>query len=135
MTEEMTEIEVEELHEQYLQSVLKRAEDLVAEFTNEAEDLLDAVRGTEYEAYDCFDELTVALESMSGNWFRWHTGHPTESGEYLALSIYGTWYTIRWSERHGCWNAFDEDETGEHGIAATEFAGWLNLPDVKRFIP
>lgn len=128
----MTDMEVEELREQYLQGLLDRADILISDFVEEANDLLDLTKGTEIESYECFSELLTALNAMAGA-FKFHRGTPQKSDEYLAISKYGTWYTIRWSERFKKWNCFDED-TDDFGIDASEFAGYFDLPDMKGYL-
>ena len=116
-----------------LMDYVRKAETLIGDFTSEAEELLSAVQGTDAEAFDCFDELHTALGATAGA-FRFHMGHPNKSGEYLAISKYGTWFTINWSEKHQRWNAFDEDETDDYGMSADEFVCYFDLPDVKEYV-
>lgn len=66
--------------------------------------------------------------------FRFHTGHPDKSGEYLVISQYGTWFLLRWSEKHGVWNAYDDNETADYGMSADEFVCYFDLPDVKEYV-
>ena len=116
-----------------LMDKVRAGEFLVGEFVSEAEELLSAVQGTEAEAYDCFDELRTAVNAMTGA-FRFHTGHPKESGEYLAISVYGTWYIIPWSQRWSAWNAFDHDDAADHAIEDSTFVGYFDLPDVQDYV-
>lgn len=116
-----------------LMAYVRRAETLVGDFISEGEDLLSAVEGTDVECFECFDELRTALGAMAGV-FTFRSGHPKESGEYLAISEYGTWYIIRWSERHKMWNCFDEDDRPVSGIEDSTFLGYFEFPDVKEYV-
>lgn len=116
-----------------LMDTVRKAETLIGDFTSEAEELLSAVQGTDAEVFDCFDELRTALGAMAGA-FRFHTGHPKESGEYLAISVYGTWYNIPWSQRWSAWNAFDHDDDADHAIEDSTFVGYFDLPDVNDYV-
>lgn len=116
-----------------LMDTVRKAETLVGDFISESEELLKAVDGTDAESFECFDDIRTALNAMAGA-FRFHTGHPGESGEYLAISVYGTWYIIPWSQRWSAWNAFDHDDAAEHAIEDSTFVGYFDLPNGQDYV-
>ena len=116
-----------------LMETVREAETLIGDFISKTEEILEFVQGTEAEAFDSIDELKTVDNALAGA-FRFHTGHPKESGEYLAISVYGTWYIIPWSQRWSAWNAFDHDDAAEHAIEDSTFVGYFDLPDVQDYV-
>lgn len=116
-----------------LMNYVRKAETLIGDFTSEAEELLSAVQGTDAEVFDCFDELHTALGAMAGA-FRFHTGNPKESGYYLALSRYNSWYLVQWSEKYKKWNSYDEDKDASLGFEDGTIVAYFDLPDGKEYV-
>lgn len=116
-----------------LMEAVRKAETLIGDFINEAEYILETVKGTEAEAFDSIDELKTVDNALAGA-FRFHTGNPKESGYYLALSRYNSWYLVQWSEKYKKWNSFDEDKDASLGFEDGTIVAYFDLPDGKEYV-